>query len=82
MRRSDKHIFRLELPRIAAKTGGTCCLCGEPLVRKTRAYAGFDFSRKVVLSGECCVHRMKVILVSDLYQGGGTHAFGDSRLRK
>lgn len=67
MNRNDRRHFEKGFRKVLRTGGDHCGLCGKALEHNCKTFGGFDVHSQVVLSGECCAHRLAAILVSGVY---------------
>lgn len=67
MNRNDRRRFETEFRKLIRTGCDHCGLCGKALEHNCKTFGGFDAHSQVVLSGECCSHRLAATLVSGVY---------------
>jgi hypothetical protein len=67
MNRVERRRFEKEFLRLLKKTGGVCGLCGEALTHNSQTFGGTTLDNRVVLTGECCSHKLQMVMGTGVY---------------
>ncbi|MEJ8862292.1 hypothetical protein [Pseudomonas jessenii] len=67
MNRAERRHFEKEMSKILKHSGDVCGICGAELKHNSQTFGGIVSGNCVVLSGECCAHRLDVMIGAGVY---------------
>jgi hypothetical protein len=67
MNRVERRRFEKKFLRLLKKSGDVCGLCGEALTHNSQMFGGTTLVNRVVLTGECCSHKLQMVKGTGVY---------------
>lgn len=67
MNRAERRHFEKEFSRILKGAGDFCGLCGNALMHNSQTFGGIASGGRIVLTGECCKHKLLTLMGTGVY---------------
>ncbi|MDR6927854.1 hypothetical protein [Pseudomonas sp. BE134] len=67
MNRSERRYFEKEMSKILKYSGDVCGVCGVEFKHNSQTFGGVVAGNCAMLTGECCVHRLDVLVGTGVY---------------